>query len=98
MQLLVEVSVGEALDKLTILELKMKRIADPAKLINVRNELDALTATLALAIISSAALDRLKAELFEINAALWDIEDRIRGAKPFRTLARSSSTSRARCM
>lgn len=78
MQLLVEVSVGEALDKLTILELKLERIADPAKLANVRNEREALAAALDSAVTPSAALDALKAELFDINAALWDIEDDIR--------------------
>lgn len=78
MQLMVEVSVGEVIDKITILEIKTQRIADPAKLANVRAELDSLNDTLAVVLTPSADLARLQAELFEINAALWDIEDEIR--------------------
>jgi len=78
MQLKVEVSVGEVIDKITILEIKDQRIADPAKLANVRTELATLNAALAEALTPSAELDRLRSELFAINAALWDIEDDIR--------------------
>lgn len=78
MQLMVEVSVGEVIDKITILGIKTQRIADPAKLANVRAELDSLNDTLAVVLTPSADLARLQAELFEINAALWDIEDEIR--------------------
>ena len=45
MALKVEVSVGELLDKVTILEIKSERITDPAKLVNVRRELESLRAT-----------------------------------------------------
>ena len=78
MQLMVEVSVGEVIDKITILEIKTQRIADLAKLANVRAELDSLNDTLAVVLTPSADLARLQGELFEINAALWDIEDEIR--------------------
>ena len=78
MQLMVEVSVGEVIDKITILEIKTQRIADPAKLANVRAEFDSLNDTLAAVLTPSADLARLQGELFEINAALWDIEDEIR--------------------
>ena len=78
MQLMVEVSVGEVIDKITILEIKTQRIADPAKLANVRAEFDSLNDTLAAVLTPSADLVRLQGELFEINAALWDIEDEIR--------------------
>ena len=74
----VPVSLGELIDKITILEIKTQRITDPAKLANVRAELDSLNDTLAAVLTPSADLARLQGELFEINAALWDIEDEIR--------------------
>ena len=77
MQLLVEVSVGEVIDKITILELKLQRIADVAKRANVRAELDTLNAAVA-ALPATAELAQLRAELFDVNAALWVIEDDIR--------------------
>jgi hypothetical protein len=78
MELLVEVSVGEVIDKITILEIKDQRITDPGKLANVRAELTTLNETLAGVLKPSAELHRLRKELFDINAALWDIEDEIR--------------------
>lgn len=69
----VPVSVGEVLDKISILEIKSERIADPAKLANVRNELSELH--------SAAARHRfpkLELQLKAVNESLWDIEDRIR--------------------
>ena len=78
MQLMVEVSVGEVLDKITILEIKDQRITDPAKLANVRAELTTLNDTLAGVLKPTAELEVLRKELFDINAALWVIEDEIR--------------------
>jgi len=78
MQLMVEVSVGEVIDKITILEIKSRRMADAEKLRNVRAELDTLNASLAAALTPSAEIDRLRGQLYDINAALWDIEDDIR--------------------
>jgi hypothetical protein len=76
----VPVSPGEVIDKITILRLKSARIADGPKLANVRHELGLLEALAARAIPASGALAALEAELQEINAALWDIEDDIRAA------------------
>jgi hypothetical protein len=78
MQLMVEVSVGEVLDKITILEIKDQRISDPAKLANVRAELKTLNDTLVGVLKPTPELDRLRKELFDINAELWVIEDDIR--------------------
>ena len=75
---LVPVSFGELIDKMTILEIKAQRMQDPAKIANVRNELALLTAARARFSICGHAVDRLKAELTQTNEALWDIEDRIR--------------------
>lgn len=75
--LLVEVSVGELLDKLSILKLKAERIADAAKLGNIQRELETL-AKVRAGFASSAALEELERELLEVNGSLWEIEDAIR--------------------
>ncbi len=74
----VEVSPGELIDKITILEIKAERIADPDKLANVHRELESLTATREEALDSSPELDGFTAELRRINERLWEIEDDIR--------------------
>jgi hypothetical protein len=71
----VPLSWGEVLDKITILEIKSKRIADPAKCANVVTELAALRA-IAAPVLDEAAL--LISQLRTINESLWEIEDRIR--------------------
>ena len=78
MHLTVKISPGELLDKLTILEIKAARIEDPAKRENVRRELDSLRSDWAAAPPPSPEVRELVAELRTINAALWEIEDRIR--------------------
>jgi hypothetical protein len=75
--LLVEVAPGELLDKLTILEIKSERIADPHKRENVRTELAALVAARET-LEPSPRLAELVAQLKAVNEALWDIEDAIR--------------------
>jgi hypothetical protein len=72
------VSYGELIDKITILEIKSRRIADEAKLANVRNELDMLNATWANSAASQTDISGERARLLAVNEALWDIEDRIR--------------------
>ena len=72
------ISPGEFLDKLTILEIKSERIADPAKLSNVCRERDALRATWAASALAAHDVSALVARLKTINETLWDIEDRIR--------------------
>lgn len=72
------VSYGELIDKITILEIKSRQIADPAKLANVRNELDLLNATWANDPASKTDISRERADLLKVNETLWDIEDRIR--------------------
>ncbi len=74
----VEVSAGELVDKITILEIKAERIADADKLANVHRELRSLTATRREALPSSEELDEFTAELRRINKQLWEIEDDIR--------------------
>jgi hypothetical protein len=72
------VSYGELIDKITILEIKSRRIADPAKLANVRNELDLLNATWANDDASQTDISDERARLLAVNELLWDIEDKIR--------------------
>jgi hypothetical protein len=76
--ILVPISPGELLDKITILRIKCARIADPAKLANVRLELSRLEQSRAASLPAAADLAAEESELERVNAALWDIEDRIR--------------------
>ena len=75
--ILVPISVGELMDKITILEIKSERIKNPSQLENIVHELEALRAV-GLRDIERAMLDKLSAELKRVNAKLWDVEDAIR--------------------
>ena len=93
--ILVPISVGELMDKITILEIKSERIKNPSQLKNIAHELEALRAV-RLHEIERAMLDKLSAELKRVNAELWDVEDAIRDCearsdfgKPFIALART---------
>jgi len=72
------ISHGELLDKITILEIKVQHIADPAKLANVRNELDMLNATWAADAAAKMDLGDARERLKAVNLKLWVIEDDIR--------------------
>ena len=72
------VSFGELLDKVAILQIKSERMTDPAKLANVRKELDALDATWAAHPASKTDITPLRAALKAVNERLWVIEDDIR--------------------
>jgi hypothetical protein len=73
---LVPISIGELVDKVTILNIKQREISDPAKLANIRAELAALSQVCADAGIDLASADA--AELERINGELWRVEDDIR--------------------
>ncbi len=80
MSVRIEVSCGELLDKITILEIKRERIADPLKVANVARELGVLSqawAGLALEAVAADVADVRRA-LKEVNERLWVIEDDIR--------------------
>jgi uncharacterized protein DUF6165 len=79
--LAVPVSAGELLDKITILEIKGRRIRDEAKRANVRRELEWLQAVRQQSVPASAALDALVAQLRQANERLWDIENAIRACE-----------------
>jgi hypothetical protein len=77
-ELLVPVSPGELLDKITILRIKSARMTDPAKLKNVRYELKLLEHTWSESVSGVSRVTGEEAALQEVNERLWDIEDRIR--------------------
>lgn len=76
--ILVPISPGELIDKLTILEIKAERIRDTAKLANVRHELQLLQETWRQSGHAQGDIQKEWDELRRINADLWDIEDKIR--------------------
>ncbi len=78
MALKVEVSVGELLDKITILEIKSERITDAAKVANVNKELGILRETWAASELSATDVSEPMLRLKAVNEELWEIEDGIR--------------------
>ena len=75
MSIMAPISAGELVDKITILRNKAERIGDPAKEANVRKELAMLEALADEALPKTPEIERLTAELSQVNIALWDIED-----------------------
>ncbi len=74
-KILVEVSIGELLDKISILEIKQEKIKDPEKLRFINNEHSILKEQLEKNVKSDDKLNKLYHSLKEINAKLWIIED-----------------------
>ena len=74
-KILVEVSVGELLDKISILEIKQEKIKDSEKLKFINDEHAILKGQLDQNVKSDDKLDKLFESLKEINAKLWIIED-----------------------
>ena len=74
-KILVEVSVGELLDKISILEIKQDKIKDPNKLEFINSEHSILKDQLEKNVQSNSQLEKLFNSLKEINAKLWVIED-----------------------
>jgi hypothetical protein len=71
----IEVSNGEIIDKLTIIQIKLERISDESKLVSLRKEFDILKA--AASKIPDMD-DQLYDALYTVNCELWEIEDNIR--------------------
>ena len=74
-KIIVEVSIGELLDKISILEIKQEKIKDPEKLKYINNEHSILKDQLEKNVKSDDKLNSLYQSLKEINAKLWVIED-----------------------
>ena len=73
-----EISAGELVDKITILEIKKEKITNKEKLVEIKKELDSLTNTFNKSIKKNINLEALIKELKNINLKLWDIEDKKR--------------------
>ena len=71
----IEVSIGELLDKLSILTIKSKRIKDESKLKNINTELEELKTSFS---IENSEFIELFNELIDVNEKLWVIEDKLR--------------------
>jgi len=77
----IEVSNGEIIDKYTILEIKLSKIKDAKKLVNIQHEHDTLTPdvkNMYAAVKDENHLKNLQSNLLEVNKKLWKIEDDIR--------------------
>ena len=74
-KIIVEVSIGELFDKISILEIKQEKIKDPEKLKYISDEHSILKNQLAKNIKNDEKLDKLFQSLKEINSKLWVIED-----------------------
>jgi Lhr-like helicase len=83
--ILVPISPGELLDKLTILRIKAARITDAAKLANVRRELELLERIWREAARDEVDVGADERALQAVNERLWDIEDRIREKEAHRS-------------
>jgi hypothetical protein len=76
--ILVPISPGELLDKITILRIKSERMKDEGKLAHVRHELKLLEQTWSAAVPATANVRADEQALADVNTRLWDIEDEIR--------------------
>ena len=80
-QILAEISAGELLDKITILEIKKEKIKDGQKLKDISKELSSLTKTSDEKIPDKSEINNLIINLKQINLKLWDIEENKRLAE-----------------
>jgi Asp-tRNA(Asn)/Glu-tRNA(Gln) amidotransferase C subunit len=85
MSVTVEVSYGELIDKITILEIKAAKVSDLAKLVNISKELEILQKALSDDVRPSQQVTELTNELRAVNGELWEIEDRIRDKERSKT-------------
>ena len=70
----VEVSIGEVLDKISILAIKLNKIEDKDKLRNIQKEFEKLTSQ----VTSGMYMDKIYLELCKVNQKLWNVEDKLR--------------------
>ena len=80
-KILAEISAGELIDKITILEIKKIKISDKTKLIDVEKELFSLNQTVRKYIPDESKIIKYKNQLIEINTKLWDLENAKRAAE-----------------
>ena len=80
-KILAEISAGELIDKITILEIKKEKISNKEKLLEVNKELNSLNETFKQSINDKSKIINFKKDLKNINLKLWDIEDGKRSAE-----------------
>ena len=85
--ILAEISAGELVDKITILEIKQAKISDTEKLNIINKELLSLNSTMKKFIPDHSKIKHLISELKEVNLKLWDIEDGKREAEKIQEAA-----------
>ena len=78
MKILSEISIGELLDKISILEIKMEKIKDNTKREEVKKEYDILKKIQSDSIEITGELKKLFDSLKKVNSIMWDIEDKVR--------------------
>jgi hypothetical protein len=78
MSITIRISTGELIDKITILELKSKKVKNLSKLKDINKELNYLYKIYNKSVNNSKAIETLKNNLFKINSKLWNIENKIR--------------------
>ena len=78
MKVSVPISLGELLDKISILEIKNKKILNESKILNIKKELNGLKKVLDELNINLSETNSLYNKLYKINLTLWEIEDSIR--------------------
>lgn len=78
MKILVNVSLGELVDKITILRIKSKKIREEGKALLIRDELGALEKSLNELELDKVMIEGFLKDLEEVNTQLWEIEDAIR--------------------
>ena|ERR1700730_10834990 len=76
--ILAPISVGELIDKITILRIKRERVRAAAAQDNVQRELDGLLQIRARAPLATPDLAALEEQLLQVNGRLWDVEDELR--------------------
>ena len=80
-KILAEISAGELIDKITILEIKKAKITNKDKLVEIEKELLSLNDTMKKFIPNNSEISKFKNSLKDINLKLWDIEDGKRSAE-----------------
>ena len=80
-KILAEISAGELIDKITILEIKALKISDKEKLKHVNKELSSLNEIMEKYIKKDSQIEKFKNQLKETNLKLWDIENSKREAE-----------------
>ena len=80
-RILAEISAGELIDKITILEIKKAKITNKDKLVEIEKELLSLNDTMKKFIPNNSEISKFKNSLKDINLKLWDIEDGKRSAE-----------------